>query len=333
MDIVSSKCLIQAVRLIAEPPNSSDSVEPLKHRNTLGIGSSALVKQGLLTPTDRVRTAYKISKQLFPPSTPRSFNANRFQQFFREASILLDPFLQNHGNVITLLRLKWATMSHEPFTFAPALQLEEAPLGDLNAFLETEMDLDWSHRKFLCADVAAGVEALHLRGIVHGNLTTTNILIFNHPTRRFIAKVAGLGNACIMRAEDPTDVRLPVFNPTWSAPEAEEPVAMKQLSKVDVFSLGLVIWQLLAKGNPFKVFDTPLDEALRSQTLRKILRLPYLFRLIPMYLEHYVQYIPADELVFLTTLFSYTVRVSPRQRNLAKVVDLLTPYMAEDLPR
>jgi serine/threonine protein kinase len=142
-------------------------------------------------------------------------------------------------------------------------------------------------RKCLCYDVAAGLDAMHLAGIVHGDLNSPHILIFNHPKRRYLAKITSFGRSIIPSSS--SQPQIPHGTVPWNALEVEDgKVRQGQLFQTDIFPLGLVLWKIFVHQDLFTSFDLPLDNAARNDDFKQILTMPYLFRFIPLQIEHEV---------------------------------------------
>jgi hypothetical protein len=165
------------------------------------------------------------------------------------------------------------------------------------------------------------------------NLKGQNILIFNHPERKYTAKISDFGCAVITSSlqhlAPGSKIRLPGCSPPWNAPEATRPIDVYQVHQPDVFSLGLVMWRILAHCDPFAVFDLPLDKTARLTDIQSILSIPQISGLIPLFIQERSGVLDANEVVFLVILFSYMVRTDPEKRDLYRVVQLL----GEDLRR
>jgi serine/threonine protein kinase len=96
-------------------------------------------------------------------------------------------------------------------------------------------------------DIAHGLSHLHQKGITHGNLTSTKVLL-NDQKR---AKVYGFGFQRIT-----TNVSYAFTNKThddryrWHAPEQFDRKVVKN-NKVDVWSFGVILWELTTRQDPW----------------------------------------------------------------------------------
>ncbi|CAI9773362.1 unnamed protein product [Fraxinus pennsylvanica] len=98
-------------------------------------------------------------------------------------------------------------------------------------------------------DAAFGMEYLHSRNIVHFDLKCDNLLVNLKDPSRPICKVADFGLSKIKRNTLVTGgVRgtLP-----WMAPELLNGGSNKVSEKVDVFSFGIVLWEILTGEEPY----------------------------------------------------------------------------------
>nr|ACG29736.1 protein kinase [Zea mays] len=104
----------------------------------------------------------------------------------------------------------------------------------------------------IALDIARGLEYIHLQGIVHRDIKPENILFDGE----FCAKVVDFGVACEEKycnllGDDPGTYR-------WMAPEMYKHKPYGR--KVDVYSFGLVLWELVTGSLPYQDM-TPLQAA------------------------------------------------------------------------
>ncbi|XP_022142218.1 serine/threonine-protein kinase HT1 [Momordica charantia] len=166
------------------------------------------------------------------------------KQFAREVTLLsrLD-----HPNVI-----KFVAACRKPPVFC--VITEYLSQGSLRAYLHKleHQSLPLQKLIAIALDVARGMEYIHAQGIIHRDLKPENVLI----DEDFHLKVADFGIACPEAyfdplADDPGTYR-------WMAPEMikHKPYGRK----VDVYSFGLMLWEMVAGAIPYEDM-TPIQAA------------------------------------------------------------------------
>ncbi|XWS19606.1 hypothetical protein CRYUN_Cryun31cG0030100 [Craigia yunnanensis] len=96
----------------------------------------------------------------------------------------------------------------------------------------------------IALEVARGMEYIHSQGVIHRDLKPENILI----DQEFHLKIADFGIACEeaycdLLADDPGTYR-------WMAPEMVKKKSYGR--KVDVYSFGLILWEMVAGTIPYE---------------------------------------------------------------------------------
>ncbi|KAL6532691.1 hypothetical protein OROGR_013651 [Orobanche gracilis] len=118
-----------------------------------------------------------------------------------------------------------------------------------NALQKTERNLDKRKRLLIAMDVAFGMEYLHGKNIVHFDLKSDNLLVNLRDPHRPICKVGDLGLSkvkCQTLISGGVRGTLP-----WMAPELLNGSSSLVSDKVDVFSFGIVMWELLTGEEPY----------------------------------------------------------------------------------
>ncbi|KAJ4831651.1 hypothetical protein Tsubulata_045564 [Turnera subulata] len=118
-----------------------------------------------------------------------------------------------------------------------------------NALQKNERSLDKRKRLFIAMDVAFGMEYLHGKNIVHFDLKSDNLLVNLRDPHRPICKVGDLGLSkvkCQTLISGGVRGTLP-----WMAPELLNGSSSLVSEKVDVFSFGIVLWELLTGEEPY----------------------------------------------------------------------------------
>ncbi|GAB2300259.1 hypothetical protein Dimus_034294 [Dionaea muscipula] len=122
--------------------------------------------------------------------------------------------------------------------------------GSLRTALQKgERNLDKRKRLLIAMDVAFGMEYLHSKNIVHFDLKSDNLLVNLRDPHRPICKVGDLGLSkvkCQTLISGGVRGTLP-----WMAPELLNGSSSLVSEKVDVFSFGIVMWELLTGEEPY----------------------------------------------------------------------------------
>ncbi|CAI0424087.1 unnamed protein product [Linum tenue] len=138
------------------------------------------------------------------------------------------------------------------------LVFDYMPRGSLSAFLHArgpETIIDWATRMNIAMGIARGLNHLHTNeNIIHGNLTSSNVLLDEQTN----AHIADFGISRLMTAAAAANVIATAGTLGYRAPELSK---MKNGStKTDVFSLGVIILELLtgkSPGEPTNGMDLP----------------------------------------------------------------------------
>ncbi|CAM8888925.1 unnamed protein product [Rhodiola kirilowii] len=122
------------------------------------------------------------------------------------------------------------------------------PRGSLASFLHArgpEAIVDWPTRMKIAIGVTRGLSYLHTQeDIIHGNLTSSNVLL-DEQTNPHIAEV---GLSRLMTAAANTNIIATAGSMGYGAPELSK--LKKPTAKTDVYSLGIIIIELLTGKSP-----------------------------------------------------------------------------------
>ncbi|XP_059625383.1 uncharacterized protein LOC132268566 [Cornus florida] len=212
--------------------------EDLEELKELGSGTFGTVYHGKWRGTDVA--IKRIKKSCF---TGRSSEQERLTvEFWREADILSKL---HHPNVVAF----YGVVQDGPGATL-ATVTEFMVNGSLrHVLLCKDRYLDRRKRLIIAMDAAFGMEYLHSKNIVHFDLKCDNLLVNLKDPLRPICKVGDFGLSKIKRNTLVTGgVRgtLP-----WMAPELLNGSSSKVSEKVDVFSFGIVLWEILTGDEPY----------------------------------------------------------------------------------
>ncbi|PRQ28953.1 putative protein kinase TKL-Pl-4 family [Rosa chinensis] len=166
------------------------------------------------------------------------------KQFNKEVNLLSRL---HHRNII-----KFVAACRKPPVYCVVTEyLDE---GSLRAYLHKLECKSLPLEKLIAIalDIARGMEYIHSQGVIHRDLKPENVLI----DKDFRLKIADFGIACEEAycdslADDPGTYR-------WMAPEMIKRKSYGR--KVDVYSFGLVLWELVAGTIPYEEMN-PIQAA------------------------------------------------------------------------
>lgn len=205
-------------------PKSNDKIGPYTLISKLGRGAFGVVwlaeKRGLIT----TRFALKLPNE----------EEVDLAAVEKEASVWLHA--GGHPNVLPIIE---ADIYDEQVVIVS----EYAPEGSLSKWLERHNGKAPSTESAveMTLGILAGLEHLHKRGIIHRDLKPDNILLQNDTPR-----LADFGIARILRSTSKSTVA--TGTPAYMPPEAFDG---KRSERTDIWSVGVIFYQLLSGRPPF----------------------------------------------------------------------------------
>lgn len=174
-------------------------------------------------------------KRIFRSLTSKAL----IEGFEVESSIL---FRLRHPNVVTL----FGVCDHNGQLL---LVTELLARGSLRSILDDEgIALPWAQRLSFIKDAAAGMNYLHTfdgeKAILHRDVKSANFLV----AKDWTVKVADFG---ISRVLDSEDEMRQTFCGTLAYCAPEILLRQPYTLRVDVFSFGIVMWEVLTRKEPF----------------------------------------------------------------------------------
>ncbi|XWS22398.1 hypothetical protein CRYUN_Cryun29cG0030500 [Craigia yunnanensis] len=163
-------------------------------------------------------------------------------EFWREAQILSKL---HHPNVVAF----YGVVTDGPGG-TMATVTEYMVNGSLrNSLRKKDRALDRRRKLVIALDAAFGMEYLHLKNIVHFDLKCDNLLVNLRDPQRPICKVGDFGLSrikCNTLVSGGVRGTLP-----WMAPELLNGSSIRVSEKVDVFSFGIALWEILTGEEPY----------------------------------------------------------------------------------
>ncbi|XVE72800.1 hypothetical protein DITRI_Ditri11bG0067600 [Diplodiscus trichospermus] len=210
----------------------------LEELRELGSGTYGTVYHGKWRGTDVA--IKRIKKSCF---SGRSSEQDRLiKDFWREAQILSNL---HHPNVVAFYGVVPDGMGGTLATVT-----EYMVNGSLrNVLIKKDRSLDRRKKLIIAMDAAFGMEYLHSKNIVHFDLKCDNLLVNLRDPQRPICKVGDFGLSRIKRntlVSGGVRGTLP-----WMAPELLNGSSSRVSEKVDVFSFGISMWEILTGEEPY----------------------------------------------------------------------------------
>jgi eukaryotic-like serine/threonine-protein kinase len=152
----------------------------------------------------------------------------------------------------------------------PYLVMEYVPGLPITDYCDRNK-LNIRQRLELFMEVCDGVQHAHQKSVLHRDLKPANVLVVDvdaKPTPRIID--FGLAKSLVPHGFGPTTVTLagaPLGSPAYMSPEQADPQGVDVDTRTDVYSLGVLLYELLSGALPFDLTqweNKPLDFVLRQ---------------------------------------------------------------------
>lgn len=175
-------------------------------------------------------------KILRPPDDDEEVAMRLERQFTCEVNVLSRV---HHKNIV-----KFVGACRKPPV--SCIVTEYLPLGSVKSYLidQGNFSLPLALVTSMALDIAQGMEYLHAKGVIHRDLKSENLVLADD----LCVKITDFGVACF--ESEISSLTHDVGTYRWMAPEM---ISGKGLSKkVDVYSFGIVLWELLTGQTPFQ---------------------------------------------------------------------------------
>lgn len=210
----------------------------LEEIRELGSGTYGTVYHGKWKGSDVAIKRIKASCFEGRPSERERLIAD----FWKEASILSQL---HHPNVVSF----YGVVQDGP-NGTLATVTEFMVNGSLKQVLrKKDRTIDRRKRLILAMDAAFGMEYLHEKGVVHFDLKCENLLVNMRDPHRPVCKIGDMG---LSKVKHQTLVSGGVRGTLpWMAPELLSGKSGMVTDKIDVYSFGIVMWELLTGDEPY----------------------------------------------------------------------------------
>jgi serine/threonine protein kinase len=199
-------------------------------------------------------------KQLLPRLAADSAAVSRFKREASAVASVRDP------NVLTIYDISECGAQHY-------MVMEYADAGTLAQRMQLEGILPSYEAMSVAIDICKGLRAIHLKGIIHRDVKPANVMFFSRPDTAPVAKLGDLGIALQQEEGErltPSDGVLGTLiylSPEQAASQGLGPVS-------DLYSLGAVIYEMLAGELDEPIFVSPLFASTSSEVLQQLGAIP-----------------------------------------------------------
>ncbi|KAI3709132.1 hypothetical protein L2E82_38891 [Cichorium intybus] len=213
---------------------NNDDLEEIRE---LGTGTYGAVYHGKWKGSDVAIKRIKASCFAGKPSERKRLIAD----FWKEAFVLSSL---HHPNVVSF----YGIVRYPDGSLATVTEFMVN--GSLKQFLQKkDRTIDRRKRLIIAMDASFGMEYLHGKNIVHFDLKCENLLVNMRDPHRPICKIGDLG---LSKVKQHTLVSGGVRGTLpWMAPELLSGKSHMVSEKIDVYSFGIVMWELLTGDEPY----------------------------------------------------------------------------------
>ncbi|MBS0351002.1 MAG: protein kinase, partial [Proteobacteria bacterium] len=176
--------------------------------------------------------------------TAQDFSGQTREEIRKEARIMATVSAQSDY----LVRLRGVILDKPNYS----LVMEYLPGGDLFHLLKSSQEMTWPMRYRIGLDMTIGLHHLHGRGALHRDLKSLNVLL----DMNFRAKLADFGLSTLKTSSASTTAGGFKGTVLWSAPELFKRGAKADRAS-DIYSLGMILWELVSRQIPFADAATP----------------------------------------------------------------------------
>ncbi len=216
----------------------------------LGVGAMGAVYEGV-HPLVGIRVAVKIL------SGSTALDRDLVERFFAEARALNQIA---HDNIVKVIDLG---QHPDGFYYCVMELLEGETLASLSRYGKVEL----MRGLFLLTQICEGLAAAHEKGIIHRDLKPSNIMVVRHPTSGVeVVKIVDFGIAKLQSAQpsaNATSTGMIIGTPAYMSPEQAAGRVGEIDARSDLYSLGLVAYELLTGHHPFE--GKPVGELIVAQ--------------------------------------------------------------------
>ena len=214
----------------------------IKTLKLIGLGATSEVYLG----------KYKGSNVAIKKIKVKDINDNFYKEYQNELSILTSI---RHSNLIVFL----GTILEENNLCLITEYCEGGTLYDL-LYKKKNIEIPWNLKLKFLIDISKAIYFLHTNEptIIHRDLKSLNILLTseileNNSNEHVVVKIGDFGLSQMLSKNSKNQGLKGIGSVQWMAPETLQSNTLDNINeKVDVYSFGIIIWEIYARTQPYK---------------------------------------------------------------------------------
>ncbi|GBB97330.1 hypothetical protein RclHR1_02970005 [Rhizophagus clarus] len=190
-----------------------------------------------------------------------SVDENSMDEFVKELKNIKQS---SHPNIN-----RFYGISKEPLSNKYAMVLEFANQGNLREYLANHFNgLQWNDKIQMALDIVRGLKYLHSKHIIHRDLHAKNILVNNN--RLMIADFGASKQLSAATHNSIYSIGNTVGMPEYTEPQIFKIIEYQKTKKSDIYSLGVLLWEISSGYPPFLNYPrTVLTNLISHDNLRE----------------------------------------------------------------
>ncbi|MCJ1334679.1 hypothetical protein MMC10_011391 [Thelotrema lepadinum] len=231
----------------------------------LGLGSMFHVNREIYCEQRESPSKFYVAVKYVRMEQPPETHHQIVIALLRELKVITHPVLRSHPHIMSAFGYGWTGFNSKESR--PFIVMPYADFGTLSEALQATQQhrqVSILERYELALNVASGLHALHEHGIVHGDVKSNNVLVctrsepLGHATVDYgppwVAKLADFGSSMSLKEADEQSFGY-TGTPLYNAPEIEDyhsegshNGSFEAYKKADVYSFGLLLWEVMKVG-------------------------------------------------------------------------------------
>ena len=200
------------------------------------------------------RTDGKFEQKVALKLLKREMNTAALRRHFEQERNILASL--EHPNIARLLN---AGMTEDKIPYIAMEYIEGLPIDDYCS----KHKLNLSQRLDLFREVCSAVDFAHRNLIVHRDLKPSNILVTNEGKPKLLDfGISKILSEEIENADSATITKLGVMTPSYASPEQIQSKSVT--TATDIYSLGVILYELLSGHRPFETKEDNLKEIYKA---------------------------------------------------------------------